>query len=138
MVGEQQLSGLRVQLARLEKQTGGPGDATANVQVPAGNVPEAGLQYVRKLRDVRYAETIFELLAKQYEAAKLDEAKTAAVIQVLDPAIEPDRKSSPQRTLIAVSASLIAFFGSAACSLLAHTFRALRRDPAVGTRWTTL
>src|SRR6266478_7072555 len=55
------------------------------------------------------------LRAKQYEAARLDEAKTAAIIQVVDPAIEPDRKSSPPRTLIVVIAALLGFFGSAGC-----------------------
>jgi len=61
---------------------------------------------------VKYAETIFEILAKQYEAARLDEAKTAAIIQVLDPAIEPDRKSSPPRILIVVIVTLLGLFGS--------------------------
>lgn len=134
MLGEQELSGLRAQLALLEKQGGSPG----NVQVPVGNVPEAGLQYVRKLRDVKYAETIFEILAKQYEAARLDEAKTAAIIQVLDPAIEPDRKSSPPRTLIIVIATLLGFFGSAGHILLAEAVRRTRLKPDVNARLTML
>jgi tyrosine-protein kinase Etk/Wzc len=134
MLGEQELAGLRTQLALLEKQGGGPG----NVQVAVGNVPEAGLQYVRKLRDVKYAETIFEILAKQYEAARLDEAKTAAVIQVLDPAIEPDRKSSPPRTLIVVIVTLLGFFGSAGYILLAEVLCRLRLNPDVNARLTML
>lgn len=134
MLGEQELSGLRAQLALLEKQGGPPG----NVQVAVGNVPEAGLQYVRKLRDVKYAETIFEILAKQYEAARLDEAKTAAIIQVLDPAIEPDRKSSPPRTLIVVIMALLGFFGSVGYILLAEALCRLRSNPDVNARLTTL
>jgi len=134
MLGEQELSGLRAQLALLEKHSGG----TGNVQVPVGNVPEAGLQYVRKLRDVKYAETIFEILGKQYEAARLDEAKTAAVIQVLDPAIEPDRKSSPPRTLIIVIVTLLGLFGSAGYILLAEALYRLRLNPDVNARLTTL
>jgi tyrosine-protein kinase Etk/Wzc len=138
MLGEQQLSGLRAQLALLEKQSGGPGGNSGNVQVPVGNVPEAGLQYVRKLRDVKYAETIFELLAKQYEAARLDEAKTAVVIQVLDPAIEPDRKSSPQRAWIVVIAALLGFFGSMGYILLAEALYRLRLNRDVNDRLTML
>jgi tyrosine-protein kinase Etk/Wzc len=134
MLSEQELSGLRAQLALLEKQGGGPG----NVQVAVGNVPEAGLQYVRKLRDVKYAETIFEILAKQYEAARLDESKTAAIIQVLDPAIEPDRKSSPPRTLIVVMVTLLGFFGSVAYILLAEVLCRLRLNPDVNARLTML
>lgn len=137
-LGEQQLSGMRAQLALLETQSGGSGNVPGSVQVPAGNVPEAGLQYIRKLRDVKYAETLFELLAKQYEAARLDEAKTAAVIQVLDPAIEPDRKSSPPRTWIVALAALLGFFGSAAYAIAAAAFANLRVAPETQHRVQTL
>ncbi len=141
-LGEEQLLGLRAQLAGLEKQSegsnGGSGGDAGNVQVPVGTVPEAGLQYVRRLRDVKYAETMFELLAKQYEAARLDEAKTAAVIQVLDPAIEPDRKSSPQRSWIVIVAGAIGFFGSVGYIVLADAFRRLRSVPGAAARLAEL
>jgi len=133
-LGEEQLSGLRTQLALLERQSGGPGD----VQVPAGSVPEAGLQYARKLRDLKYSETIFEMLAKQYEAARLDEAKTAAVIQVLDPAIEPDRKSSPKRGLIIFGAMGLGFLGSAGYTIVAAAFTEMRLDPGTQYRLDAL
>jgi tyrosine-protein kinase Etk/Wzc len=134
LLGEQQLSGLRAQLALLEKQSASAGD----VQVPVGDVPEAGLQYVRKLRDVKYAETIFELLAKQYEVAKLDEAKTAAVIQVLDPAIEPDHKSSPHRAWIIAIAALSGFFGSCMYGLMAEALHTVRLRPESNLRLVAL
>jgi tyrosine-protein kinase Etk/Wzc len=137
LLGEEQLSGLREQLVLLEKQSGAsnnPGDA----QISVGNVPAAGLEYVRKLRDMKYAETMFELLAKQYEAARLDEAKTAAVIQVLDPAIEPDRRSSPRRALIIIVATLSGFFGSAGYILSVAALRQLRLDPGFDARFAAL
>src|SRR6266568_1111683 len=105
----EELAGLRAQSAKLEKQRNtGAGD----IQVPTGSVPEAGLQYIRRLRDVKYYETIFELLAKQLEASRLDEARQGAVIQVVDPAVEPDKKSSPQRSLIIIASIIFAFVGS--------------------------
>jgi len=134
MLGEQQLSGMRAQLALMERQSSGPG----NVQVPVGNVPEAGLQYVHKLRDLKYAETIWELLTKQYEAARLDEAKTAAVIQVLDPAIEPDRKSSPRRSLIILGATLFGFLGAVGYVIAAAAFAQMRLDPETQHRFEAL
>jgi uncharacterized protein involved in exopolysaccharide biosynthesis len=133
-LGEEQLSGLRAQLALLEKQGGLPGD----VELPTGSVPEAGLQYVRKLRDLKYSEAIFEMLAKQYEAARMDEAKTAAVIQVLDPAIAPDRKSSPPRTLIVALLILSGFLGSVLYVLVAEALHRLRSNPEVNVRLITL
>jgi tyrosine-protein kinase Etk/Wzc len=138
-MAEQQLSGMRAQLALMEKQSGDPGDVEIPASaVPSGNVPEAGLQYVRKLREVKYAETMFELLAKQYEAARLDEAKTAAVIQVLDPAIEPDRKSSPHRALIVAVAALLGFFASAGCIVLSVALREMQFDPGFALRFAAL
>ncbi len=134
LLGEQQLSGMRTQLALLEKQSG----ARGGFQIAAGSVPEAGLQYVRKLREVKYSETIFEMLAKQYEAARLDEAKTAAVIQVVDPAIEPDRKSSPQRTLIVGIVTLLGFLGSTGYVLSAEVLSRLRLNPDFDSRLTLL
>jgi uncharacterized protein involved in exopolysaccharide biosynthesis len=63
-------------------------------------VPKVGLEYVRALRELQYNETLFELLSKQYEAARIDEAKDAPVIQVVDSAVPPERKSWPPRALL--------------------------------------
>ena len=137
-LSERQLAALEAQLALLEKQSRGSTPDPDGVQVPVGDVPEAGLQYVRKLRDLKYSETMFEMLAKQYEAARLDEAKTAAVIQVLDPAEAPDRRSSPHRTLIIVLATLLGFLGSVGYVLLAAALRQLRMNPDADARLTML
>jgi tyrosine-protein kinase Etk/Wzc len=138
MLGEEQLSGMRTQLALMEKQDSGSSNVAGNVQVPTGSVPEAGLQYVRRLRDLKYAETIFEMLAKQYEAARLDEAKTAAVIQVLDPAIEPDRRSAPHRILIVAIATMLAFLTSAGYIIAAEALCRMHSDPAAHARLAML
>ena len=103
---QRELEGLRAQLAKL----GGTEDThTGELIVPKGLVPEASLEYVRKLRDVKYNETIFDILARQFEAAKLDEAKEGALIQVVDPAVTPDRKSSPKRTRNVLVATVCGF-----------------------------
>jgi len=100
---QRELEGLRAQLAKL----GGSEDSpTGGLIVPKGRVPEAGLEYVRKLRDVKYNETLFEILARQFEIAKLDEAKEGSLIQVVDPAIPPDKKSFPKRSLIVIAAAI--------------------------------
>jgi tyrosine-protein kinase Etk/Wzc len=100
-----ELGGLRAQLELLEKKTS---VGSGSVLVPTGKVPELGLEYVRKLRDVKYYETIFELLARQFEIAKLDEARNTALIQVVDRAVESDRRSRPRR---AVVCAVITFLG---------------------------
>jgi uncharacterized protein involved in exopolysaccharide biosynthesis len=142
-LGEQQLSGMRAQLAIMEKQTRGHGYPVADDNVPAsslpaGNVPEAGLQYVRKLRDVKYAEAMFELLAKQYEAARLDEARTAAVIQVVDPAIEPDSKSGPPRAWIFALITMSGLLAGAGYAVSSEMMLRIRLNPNLCERWTNL
>jgi len=99
---QQELDSLQAQLAKL----GGSDQSPTSLIVPKGKVPEAGLEYVRRLRDVKYYETVFDILARQYEIAKLDEAKEGAIIQVVDPAIPPDRKSFPPRALIIICAAI--------------------------------
>jgi uncharacterized protein involved in exopolysaccharide biosynthesis len=97
--------------------------------VPKGKVPEVGLEYLRKIRDVKYYETISELIAKQYEMAKLDEARQGAVIQVVDLAVPPDQKSSPKRSLIVIVVVLFSFFFACGWCFIAEAVRYLKRDP---------
>lgn len=122
---QQELDSMRTQLARL----GGSEDNADSLIVPKGKVPEAGLEYVRKLRDVKYYETIFDILARQFEIAKLDEAKEGALIQVVDPAIVPDRKSSPKRALIIIVATFAGLFLGVLLALFQAGWARLKDDP---------
>jgi len=64
--------------------------------------------YIEKYRDFKYHETLFELFVRQFELAKVDEAREGAVIQVLDKAFPPERKSKPSKAQIAVLTTLAA------------------------------
>jgi len=121
-----ELESLRAQLAKL----GGSEDgASGGLIVPRGKVPGASLEYVRKLREVKYNETIFDILARQFELAKLDEAKQGALIQVVDPAIPPDKRSSPKRSLIVIGATVLGFFFAVFAVFIQVYFRCLKDDP---------
>lgn len=123
---QQELAGLRAQLAKL----GGSEDTSGNeFMIPKGLVPKTGMEYVRRLRDVKYYETIFDILARQFEVAKLDEAKEGAVIQVVDPAIPPDRRSFPKRGLIVIGATAVGFLLGVFIALLGAGFERLKNDP---------
>jgi tyrosine-protein kinase Etk/Wzc len=123
---QQELVGLRAQLAKL----GGSEDTSGNeFMIPKGLVPKAGMEYVRKLRDVKYYETIFDILARQFEAAKLDEAKEGALIQVVDAAIPPDRRAFPRRGLIVIGATAAGLFIGVVLAILAAGLKRLRDDP---------
>jgi tyrosine-protein kinase Etk/Wzc len=131
----QELQGLQAQLARL----GGSGDSSdLDLIVPKGKVPGAGLEYVRKLRDVKYYETIFDILARQFEMAKLDEAKQGALIQVVDAAVAPDRRSFPKRGLIVVAVTLLGFLVSLVAALILHGYQQTKLNPATARKIETL
>jgi uncharacterized protein involved in exopolysaccharide biosynthesis len=123
---QQELAGLRAQLAKLGGSEATTGDEFI---VPKGRVPEVGMEYIRKLRDVKYYETIFDILARQYEVAKLDEAKEGALIQVVDPAVAPDKRSFPKRGLIVIGATVAGFFVGIFLALLQAGVQRLKGDP---------
>ena len=100
---QQELASLRAQLAKL----GGSADNPDGIIVPKGQMTEAGMEYIRRVRDVKYYETIFEVLARQFELAKLDEAREGALIQVVDSAVPPDKRSFPKRSLIVLGATAV-------------------------------
>jgi len=132
---QEELDGMRTQLARL----GGSEDLnSAGLIVPRGKVPQAGLEYIRRFRDVKYYETIFEIIAKQFEMAKLDEAKEGAVIQVVDPALVPDRKSSPKRALITLVALVVGFFLGVVVALVRAGLERARQDPETSEKLSFL
>jgi uncharacterized protein involved in exopolysaccharide biosynthesis len=123
VLAQQQVDGLRAQLAKL---SGTLKDSKSEIIVPRGNIPEAGMEYLRRLRDVKYYETLAELIAKQYEMAKLDEAREGAVIQVADVAVPPDNHSSPKRTITVIVTTLLGFFGSCAWCVFGRKREALQ------------
>lgn len=132
---QQNLTSLRAQLAKAERNgVQGRGD----IMVPTGKLPETGLEYIRKMRDLKYQETLFELLSKQFEIAKIDEAKEAALIQVVDKALVPEKKSKPKRSLIVILATLMAFFIGVLLAFVREASERARLDPASAERMNLL
>ena len=106
VLAKQELAALQ---AQLEKLAGSQQDAGSDIILSKGRVTGSGVEYMRRFRDLKYHETVFELLAKQFEIAKLDEAREGSIVQVVDTAVAPDKRSSPHRLLIVVSITLLAF-----------------------------
>jgi uncharacterized protein involved in exopolysaccharide biosynthesis len=93
-----ELSTLRQELRKAEKDE------------PAASASGAADSYVERFRDYKYRETLYELFTKQYELARVDESREGALIQVIDAAQAPERKSKPKKAQIAVIATLAAGF----------------------------
>jgi len=115
-----ELSALRAQMRRLE----GPAQQTL------GNENNAASEYIARVREFRYQETLLDLFVRQYEAARVDESREGAIIQVLDLAVPPDHKSSPKRALIAIVATLASGFALLLFVFIRQAVRNASTDPA--------
>jgi tyrosine-protein kinase Etk/Wzc len=134
IVLKKQIAELRTQLGQLTGNSVNESD----VFVPKGKVPAAALDYVRKFRNVKYREVIFQALANQYQLARLDEAKQGAVFQVIDSAVPPDRRSYPQRTILVLLFTLLAFIFACFIAWCGGALEALRSDPEDGPKLSAL
>jgi uncharacterized protein involved in exopolysaccharide biosynthesis len=106
-----EVKALQAGISRLKSQQGtmtGSG-GNENIIPASGNLPGIGMDYVRLLREVKIQEAIFEQLSKQYELAKINEAKDSSSVQIIDEAIPPAKKSGPKRSLIVMLATFTAF-----------------------------
>jgi tyrosine-protein kinase Etk/Wzc len=114
---QQELSALRAQLAKSE-------------QMDSVSATGSGAEYVAKFRNFKYYETLFELMAKQYEMARLDEAREGAVIQIVDPALPPERKSSPNRGFTGIFTTFLTLFLVVFALFARHMVRRTASEPA--------
>ena len=118
-----ELAALRSQFAKLERP-------------PQSS--DADADYVARYRDFKYYETLFELFAKQFELARVDEAREGAVIQIVDRAVPPERKSKPKKALIAVIATLASGFAILLFVFIRHAMRNAMQDETSARKWGDL
>src|SRR5574340_542074 len=131
----QELAGLKAQIGKFEHDDlSGNGD----IMVATGKMPEAGLEYLRKLRDMKYQQAVYEMLAKQYESARVDEARNSVVIQVVDPAVVLDKESGPRRPLIVLVAIVLTLILAVMWSLLRVGLARAQQGIEHNERWIEL
>ncbi len=131
---QEALRGLKVELRKLETGNGSGRDPI----MPTGKMPEVGTEYLRRLRDLKFNEALYELLMKQYQGAKLDESREAMLIQVIDTAEPPEKKYKPRRTLMVLTATVAALLFSLVTALIREALHRLRSDPVHRDRIETL
>ena len=113
-----ELAAMRNQMARAETE-----------EPAAGSGISGSSDYIAKYRDFKYNETLFELFAKQYEIARVDESREGAVIQIVDVALPPERKSKPKNAIIAAGTTLAAGFALLLFVFIRHALRSAAQDP---------
>jgi uncharacterized protein involved in exopolysaccharide biosynthesis len=131
---EQMLVSLRAQLAKLEHQA----QATEADMPSKSKIPGMAIDYVHRMRDLKYNETLFAFVSQQLASAKLDEAKDAPVIQVVDNALVPEKKSKPKRALIVILATMLAFFVGVLFAFFKEASERASLDPLAAERMSLL
>ena len=119
-----ELEALRLQLRGMP---GGQGSEKASSAESRGAIPQVSLDYVRGERDVKYHEALFQILANQYEAARLDESRESAVFQSIDRAVKPDKASSPGAFLVIGACTLAGAFTGVLFTLSREAAITIRR-----------
>jgi uncharacterized protein involved in exopolysaccharide biosynthesis len=102
---EQELAGMEAQLAGMNAASD---RVQGDLAMPRGKITQDGLDYARALREMKYREAVYELMTREYEVARVDEARQGALVQIVDPALVPDRATSLYRIWIAVASLLCA------------------------------
>lgn len=105
---EETIKGLRKELAKLEQKDNNSSDTF----LTTGEMPAIGTDYFRKLRDLKLNETLYEIMIKQYELAKIEEAKDPSIIQVIEKATPPKTWVYPARRKMVIRTTLLSFFFS--------------------------
>jgi uncharacterized protein involved in exopolysaccharide biosynthesis len=119
-----QIDSLRAELRQQqisEKSTPGTGlPSTAKM-------PELMLDYVRKSRDLKERETLYDTLTEQYEKARLAALDPGPQLEVVDRAVVPEHKSGPPRTKIVFVGTVLGFILGLLVVLLVDPLRRLMR-----------
>ena len=126
---QQRLAALDAELAKSKAKQG-----PDSLELGTAAIPALGLEYVRRVRDVKYHEALYELLMQQFEAARIDEAKSASVIQVLDKGLVPERKSSPRRAAYLAIGFLVGLVTAVGWAVAAEITAKASRSPELGIK----
>jgi capsule polysaccharide export protein KpsE/RkpR len=124
---------LQQQLAKLGGTAGGDStSSTENQMYPSiRELPILGVTYSDLYRRNKIQEAVYESLTREYELAKVEEAKETPSVKVLDPADVPEKKSFPPRTLVTLLCAMLVV--GAACGWLfaRHRWHRMQsNDPA--------
>lgn len=124
-----ELASLRTQLAKLE---GGTSSGAGT-----GNAVDA-LNNVRLYRELKYQEAIYTAMLQQFQLAKADEARDGPLIQQVDVALPPDRKSKPARAMIVFVAGLAGLILGLSVAFARRAVRKVSENPESAESWRAL
>jgi uncharacterized protein involved in exopolysaccharide biosynthesis len=123
-----ELKGLREQLEILQKGTNG-------AMLSQKEFPAAGLEYIRKERDLQYHQTLYDLLARQLEAARIDEAKASPSVQMVDPPQLPKGRSWPKPFIFVLAGLVVGTMFGCIRVVVLYVYDYMEADPRLSERY---
>ena len=119
----------RDNLAKLLDQLEKGSERNEKILPSQRELPALAIEFGHLQRNLEVQEKVFELLTQQYELTKLQISGSDPIIQVLEPAEAPDKKSGPSRGMICVVATLAAFFFSVLAAFVLEAIKNIKADP---------
>ena len=119
----------RDNLAKLLDQLEKGSERNEKILPSQRELPALAIEFGHLQRNLEVQEKVFELLTQQYELTKLQISGSDPIIQVLEPAEAPDKKSGPSRGMICVVATLAAFFLSVLAAFVLEAIKNIKADP---------
>jgi uncharacterized protein involved in exopolysaccharide biosynthesis len=129
------LAALKANLTKLEGSTNASG---AEVKVPVSQLSDTGFAYIHQMRDLKYKQSLLELYSRQFEMAKMDEAKESPLVQVVDKAMPPEERSAPKRAQMMVIATLLALVISIMLAFIMNALDTAKQKPESAERLNLL
>lgn len=123
---ESETAALKEELRKMESKNRLGDDSVPTV----GKMSSLGTEYIRRMREFRYNESLYEILMKQFEAAKLDESKDSALVQVVERAEPPEARVAPQRKRIVLKAGGVVFLISVLFILIRYLYIGFVANPS--------
>lgn len=100
----QELKNIAVEINEFEKKIDKlkEGGESGSLILPLNNLPQKSVDYLRKYRSIEINNAILEFIIPLYEQAKIEEKKDYPILQVIDYAVPPAKKSWPPRVVFAL------------------------------------
>jgi capsule polysaccharide export protein KpsE/RkpR len=123
---EARIAEYKRQLQKMGGQSGSPpagspenaaGGESGDLVPTIRQLPILGVTWSDLYRRTKVEETVFETLTKQYEMARVEEAREVPSIKVLDVAGVPEKKSFPPRAVLIIVGVLLAVIGAGAWTI---------------------
>jgi capsule polysaccharide export protein KpsE/RkpR len=90
-------------------------------------LPQLGVQWSEYYRTATIDEAVYEALTKQYEFAKVQEAKETTSVSILDPPTYPEKKSFPKGSIFLLAGLILSALGGCSYIVALDSYR--RIDP---------